>query len=91
MQIQIKISPKRDLFNHQIKPLQWLFKKISMRGLFHVKQKQPIKIKSVLQKQEHEETLPPNSSIDDELFFKLVEELFVCFDSMFHVKPMVIA
>lgn len=68
-----------------------MFKKISMRGLFHVKQKQPIKIESVLQKQEHDETLPPNSSIDDELFFKLVEELFVCFDSMFHVKPMVIA
>ena len=56
-----------------------------------MKQKQPIKIESVLQKQEHDETLPPNSSIDDELFFKLVEELFVCFDSMFHVKPMVIA
>ena len=60
-----------------------------MRGLFHVKQKQPIKIELALQKQEHDETLPPNSSID-ELFFKLVEEQFVCFDSMFHVKPMLL-
>lgn len=48
--------------------------------------KQLIKLESVLQKQEYDETLLlPNSSID-ELFFKLVEELFLCFDSMFHVK-----